>query len=159
MLAIYGRPADWNWLLMFHVISALLLVSAALVVTTASLYALRRTTATEATLLLRRLALRTNLFLAIPAFLAVHIFGQVLADREFPKGTESPGWLDTGFLLTDVFGVVAIIILSLLQWWVLRRARSGAVAGWQAQAASWLAPAGLGMLLVVLFVMAGKPGQ
>ena len=159
MLAIYGRPADWNWLLMFHVISALLLVSAALVVTTASLYALRRTTTPEATLLLRRLALRTNLFFAIPAFLAVHIFGQVLADREFPKGTESPGWLDTGFLLTDVFGVVAIIILSLLQWWVLRRARSGSLKGWQARIATWLSPVVFTLLLVVLFLMAGKPGS
>jgi hypothetical protein len=157
MLAIYGRPTDWNWLLMFHVMSAFALIGAALVVTSASVYALRRGSP-EASLMLRRLALRVNLFFALPAFIAVHLFGQILADREFPSGVKSPGWLDAGFGLTDAFGIFGIIVLSLIQWWALRKARKGP-AGWQGTVASGLAPASFALLLVVLFVMSGKPGS
>jgi hypothetical protein len=156
MLAIYGRPTDWNWLLMFHIMSAFALIGAALVVTSASVYALR--SSPEASLMLRRLALRANLFFVLPAFIAVHLFGQILADREFPSGVKSPGWLDAGFGLTDAFGIFGIIVLSLIQWWALRKARTGPV-GWQGAVATWLAPATFALLLVVLFVMAGKPGS
>jgi uncharacterized membrane protein len=158
MLALYGRPHSWNWLLMFHVISAFTLLAAALVVTCASVAARRSAARPEATLLLRQIALRANLFLAVPAFLGLHIFGMVLADKEYPKGTKTPGWLDAGFGLTDLFGIVGIVILSLLQWWALRRTRAGKP-GWQGTVSGWLAPASFALLLVVLFLMAGKPGQ
>lgn len=160
MLAVYGygRPDTWNWLLMFHVLSALVLVAGAFLVTTASLYALRAGTP-ERVLLLRRLALRTNLFLAIPAFVGAYVLGIALADKEFPDDAEEPDWLGIGFGLTDLYGIVGIILLSLLQWWVVRRARRGDLRGWQAQLASWLAPVGLALLLVVLFAMSAKPGS
>jgi hypothetical protein len=158
MIGAYGRPHTWSWLLTFHVISAVVLVGAAITVAILSVAAIRQTDAARVTLL-RRLALRTTLLLGIPAFLGAHIFGMILADKEYPSGTKSPGWLDAGFGITDAFGVFGIIVLGLLQWWVLRRSRSGKTHGWQAQLATWLSPATMAVLFVVLFVMAGKPGQ
>jgi hypothetical protein len=40
---------------------------------------------------------------------------------------------------------------------VVRRARAGATQGWQGQLATYLAPLVLASLLVVLFLMSGKP--
>jgi hypothetical protein len=157
MLAIYGRPDTWNWLLLFHILSAVLVFAGAIVVTAASLAALR-TAAPERALLLRRVALITGL-LTIPPYIGIHIFGGLLADREFPKGVDDPGWLGAGFGLTDLYGLISIILLSLLQWWVVRRARRGDTLGWQPKLASWLSPIGPALLLVVLFLMSAKPGQ
>jgi len=158
MIAAYGRPHTWSWLLTFHVISAIVLVGAAITVAILSIAAIRQTDAARVTLL-RRLALRTTLFLAIPAFLGAHIFGMILAGKEYPSGVKTPGWLEDGFGLTDAFGVFGIIVLGLLQWWVLRRTRSGKTHGWQAQLATWLSPVTMVLLFVVLFAMAGKPGS
>ncbi len=156
-LAAFGRPSSWNWLLMFHLFSAFVLVAGFLVVATASVLALR--SRGDASLLLRRIALRTNLMVVIPGFVGTHIFGMILGDREYPKGAKTPGWLDAAFGLTDLFGIVWIILLSLLQWWVLRRARKDKAGGWQAQVASWVPPLGLALLGAIVFVMAGKPGS
>jgi cytochrome bd-type quinol oxidase subunit 2 len=156
MLAIYGRPDTWNWLLLFHILSAVLVFAGAIVIAAASLAALR-TTADRA-LLLRRVALRTSLLTIVP-YIGIHIFGGLLSEREFPKGVEEPGWLGASWGLTALYGIISIILLSLLQWWVVRRTRSGSALGWQEKLASWLAPVGPALLLVVLFLMSGKPGQ
>ena len=157
MLAVYGRPDTWNWLLLFHIVSAMLVFVGAIVVASASLYALR-IAAPERALLLRRVALITSL-LTIPPYIGIHIFGGLLSDREFPKGVDEPGWLGASWGLVSLYGIISIILLSLLQWWVVRRTRAGDVSGWQAKLASWLSPVGPALLLVVLFLMSGKPGQ
>lgn len=157
MLGLYGRPHDWSWLLTFHLFGAFVLIGAALTVSVVSLAALRQTAADRVTLL-RRAALRTNLLAFIPALIVVYVFGAWLASKEhLDKNT--PTWLDLAFRLTDMAVVVGGILLSLLQWWVLRRARAGQLGGWQAQTASYLSPVVLTALLVVLFLMSGKPGN
>jgi hypothetical protein len=108
--------------------------------------------------MLRSVAFRTNLALVLPAFIAVIVLGGSLADKEYP-GDVSPDWLDASSVITEIAGIVGAILLTLLQWWVLRRARAGAIRGWQAAVATYVAPLVLASLFVVLFLMAGKPGQ
>ena len=155
MLALFGRPDSWNWLLMFHVLGALVLVGAALAVTATSLLAVRTTDAALTTLL-RRVAFRTNLALVLPGFVAAIVLGGALADKEYDEDT-APDWLEAAFSITFLAGIVGGILLTLLQWWVLRRARAGETRGWQAQTASYVAPLVLAALLVVLFLMSAKP--
>ena len=57
-----------------------------------------------------------------PGVVAVHVFGGILADREY-HGHE-PSWLSTGFAITTVATIVALL-LAVVQFWVLRRARAG----------------------------------
>jgi hypothetical protein len=156
MLAIFGRPDTWNWLLMFHLLAAFILVGASFVVSGASLVAARLPDQDVVTML-RRLAFRTNLSLVLPGFIAVIVLGAALTDKEYPGDAKTPGWLDAAWRLTEITGVVGGILLTLLQWWVLRRARSGELRGWQAQLASYVAPLVFVVLLVVLFLMTGKP--
>jgi hypothetical protein len=158
VLAVFGRPDSWNWLLLFHIVSALLLVAGSFVVTGVSLAA-TRTAAANIVTTLRQIAFRTNLALVLPAFIAVHLLGGVLAEKEYPDEAASPDWLDVGFGITTISGIVGGILLTLLQWWVLKRARAGQLKGWQAAVASYLAPVILASLWVVLFLMTAKPGK
>jgi hypothetical protein len=148
------RPTDWNWLL-FHLLAAFALVAGVLVVTLTSAAAGRPGRPEQAPLL-RAIGFRTNLVLVIPAFVAIHILGGLLADREFPDGTKEPGWLDASFSITTVATVVAAV-LAFVQYWVLRRARTGSTAGWQALTATSVPPVVLAALVVVIVLMAGKP--
>src|SRR5262249_16868677 len=107
-------------------------------------------------LLLRTLAFRANLAIVLPAFVGVHVLGQTLSDREFPNGGE-PGWVGTAFALTDAGLVVGGILLTLLQWWLVRRTRAASAPGWAVGVATVLPPLVLAVLLATVFVMAGKP--
>jgi len=79
MLALI-RPNDWNWLLMFHLLAAFMLVGGVLTVVLTSLAA-GRSTDPEHVPLLRAIAFRTNLVVVLPGFIAVLVFGTVLSDR------------------------------------------------------------------------------
>ena len=149
------RPGDWNWLLFGHLLAAFSLVAGLTVVTLTSLAAVGRGPGPP-TLLLQTIAFRTNLVVVIPAFVAVHVLGGILAGREFPGGSEEPGWLDTSFVITTVATVVAVA-LALLQYLLVRRARAGRTGDLQARAAACVPPLVLAALLVVVVLMAGKP--
>jgi hypothetical protein len=147
------RPSEWNWLLLFHLLFGFALVGGVLAVTLLSLAARG---ACEQVLLLRTLAFRTNLAVVLPAFVGVHILGQTLSDREFPNGGE-PGWVGTAFGLTDAGLVLGGVVLTLLQWWVVRRTRAASAPGWAVGVATVLPPLVLALLVAIVFVMAGKP--
>jgi hypothetical protein len=147
------RPESWNWLLFFHLLFAFVLVGGVVTVLISSLAA--GASRSEHVPLLRAIAFRTNLLVVLPAFIAVHVFGQVLADREY--GDSEPDWLSLGFGLTDAALIVGGVLLTLLQYWVLRRVRGGNTGGWPARAATLLPPLVLATLIAVIVLMAGKP--
>jgi hypothetical protein len=148
------RPDDWNWLLMFHLLAAFTLVGGVLTVVLTSLAA-GRSTDPEHVPLLRAIAFRTNLVVVLPAFIAVQAFGDVLSNREY-HGHE-PDWLSIGFLLTDIALIVGGVLLTLLQFWVLRRVRAGELGGWPAELATYVPALVLATLVTVIVLMAGKP--
>jgi len=79
MIAVL-RPDSWNWLLLFHLLAASALVGGVLTVVLVSLAAGRKAWP-EQVPLLRAIAFRTNLVVVLPAFIAVHVFGDLLANR------------------------------------------------------------------------------
>ena len=148
------RPTEWNWILLGHLASAFILIAGLIVVVLVSLAAQRKSTHSDHVPLLRAIAFRSNLVLVIAPFVAVHIFGALLADREY--GDADPGWLGASFAITTIATVVALVLLA-IQFWVLRRVRAGHLGGWQASLATYLAPLLLIAMTVVLVLMAGKP--
>jgi hypothetical protein len=148
------RPNDWNWLLLAHLLFAFALVAGVLTVVVTSLAA-RPGARPEHVPLLRAIAFRTNLVLVLPAFVAVHVFGDLLSNREY-HGHE-PDWVSLGFSITDVALIVGGVLLTLLQFWVLRRVRAGHPGGWPAQMATYLPAVVLAALVTVIVLMAGKP--
>jgi hypothetical protein len=147
------RPTDWNWLLFGHLATAFLLVGGLILMTVVSIAA-ERTASSDQVPLLRALAFRVNLLLVVPMLVAIHIFGAILSDREYDSS--EPGWLGAGFAITSVATIVAVVLVF-LQFWVVRRVRRGATAGWPAVAATYLAPLLLAAMVVVIVLMAGKP--
>lgn len=157
MLALVDRGSTINWLLFFHILGAVVLVAASMAVTVSSLVALRTTVADRAAYY-RQTAFRINLFAVLPAFLVVFFIGGSISDKEgLTKNT--PSWLDAGATITFLAGITGAILLTLLQWWVLRRVRKGELRGWPAALASYVAPLILAALFVVLFLMSAKPGS
>jgi hypothetical protein len=158
VVALLGRPDTWNWLLFFHLLFAFVLVGAVITVMLVSVAA--RAAAWEAHLpLLRGVAFWTNLGVVLPSFIGLRVVAQALADREFPDGAPTPDWLDLAYPLTDGALVIGGVLLTLLQYWVLRRARAGKTGGWQAVLATVLPPLFLATLVTVIVLMAGKPGS
>lgn len=149
------RPADWNWLLFGHLLAAFALVAGVIVVTLTSAAATRSGRPDQRPML-RAVGFRTNLVVVIPAFVGIHVLGGLLADREFPDDTGEPGWLGASFAITTIATVVAAV-LAVLQYWALRRARTGSSGGWQAQTATYVPPVVLAALVVVIVLMTGKP--
>ncbi len=148
------RPNDWNWLLLFHLLFAFTLVGGLIVVVTTS-WAANRRSLHEHVSLLWAIAFRANLFLVLPGFVGAHVFGDLLAGREYRYG--DPGWLSAGFAITDVSLIVGGVGLTLLQFWVLRRVRSGRPGGRPATLATLVPPLVLGAMVAVIVLMAGKP--
>jgi len=143
-----------DWLLFAHVLSAMVLFGGVLAVGTVSLAA-QRWAWPDQVPLLRAIAFRTNLFVVLPGFVAVHVFGDLLANREFKH--DQPGWLDIGFAITDVDLILGGVLLTLLQFWVLRRTRAGEPGGWPAGLATALPAIVLAVLVAAIVLMAGKP--
>lgn len=141
-------------LLFFHVLSTMLLVGGVLTVAAVSLAAARKAWPDQVPLL-RAIAFRTNLVVVLPAFIAVHVFGDLLANREYKHS--KPDWLNIGYLITDIDLIVGGVLLTLLQFWVLRRTRAGRLGGWPAELASYLPTVVLAALVTVIVLMAGKP--
>jgi hypothetical protein len=148
------RPESWNWLLFFHLLFAFVLIGGLLTVVFTSFAAARHARVAQAPLL-RGIAFGTNLAVVLPSFIGLRVFGEILADREY--GDAEPDWLEASFALTDLSIAVGGIVLTLIQYWVLRRARSGNPGGWPAQLATFLPPAVLVVLVAVIVMMAGKP--
>ena len=148
------RPTDWNWLLLFHLLAAFTLVGGVITVVLVSLAANRKAWPAQVPLL-RAIAFRTNLVVVLPAFIGVHVFGDLLASREYKHG--DPDWLSAGFAITDVSLILGGVLLTLLQFWVLRRTRAGQTGGWPAALASYLPVVILAALVSVIVLMAGKP--
>jgi hypothetical protein len=141
-------------LLFAHILSAMILVGGVLTVVTVSAAAQQRAWPDQIPLL-RALAFRTNLLIVLPGFIAVHVFGDLLANREYEH--YQPDWLDIGFAITDIDLIVGGVVLTLLQFWVLRRTRAGEPGGWPASLATilpWIVLAGL---VAAIVLMAGKP--
>jgi heme/copper-type cytochrome/quinol oxidase subunit 2 len=148
------RPDSWNWLLFFHLLFAFLLVGGTIAVVIVSIAA-GRERSTHAPLL-RATAFRTNLLVVLPSLIGAYVLGEVLAGKEFDSG--EPDWLELGRILTSAAVVVGGVLVTLLQYRVLRKARSGQTGGRPAQLAAALPVAVLATVVTVIVLMAGKPG-
>jgi hypothetical protein len=146
------RPDAWNFPLFLHVLGATVLV-ALLAVAAVVLVAARRAgddrTATV------RLAFRTLLIGAIPAYIVMRAGAEWIAHKEDLTDSKA-SWIDIGRGVADG-GMLVLIVLTVLAGLAYRRARRG---GQPLTLVRWAT--GLTLLLIVaygvaLWAMATKP--
>ena len=110
MLAII-RPDSWNFPLFLHVLGAIVLVGAV----AATLLAAGRS---KDSALLRSVAFRTLLIVALPGWVLMRFAGEWINSREDIPG--DPGWLGTGYIVGDM-GLVILLVGTIVGWWSTRR--------------------------------------
>ena len=144
------RPDSWNFPLFVHVLGASVLIGGLLAAASALGFAGRDPR-------FLRLGYRSLLAIALPGWLVMRIGAEWIASKEgwTKKGAPTPTWLDIGFLLADIGGL--ILLVSLIVGGVgVRRLRSGGGAG-LLRATLVLSVVLLAGYLVAVWAMAGKP--
>ena len=141
------RPDAWDFPLFLHVLGSVLLFGGIASLVVVSVAGLR---IPDHAALLRRLAFWTTLVVVWPAYIVMRVGAQWILSREGLDNGGPPGWVAVGLVVADG-GIVVILVLTLLGWLALRRARLG----------PWFA--GLSVVYLVAlgvawFAMSAKPG-
>ena len=144
------RPGSWEFPLFLHVLGAMILVGGLLA--GASSLALAR-----GDVRFLRLGYRSLLAVALPGWLLMRIGAEWIASREgwTHEGVPTPTWLNIGFILADVGGL--ILLVSLVVGGIgVRRLRAGQGAT-LLRTTLVLSVVLLGAYVVAVWAMAGKP--
>jgi hypothetical protein len=146
------RPDSWNFPLFLHVLGASMLVGL-LAVAVAVLIAATRSGDDRTAAV--RLAFRTLLIGAIPAYLVMRVGAEWIADKENLTDSDA-SWIGIGYSVADG-GLLLLIVVNVLAGLAYRRARRG---GQPLTLVRWTT--GLTLLLIVayavaLWAMAAKP--
>ena len=145
------RPDSWNFPLFLHVLGAMVLVALLATAAVVLVVSLRGDDRAPAL----RLAFRTLLIGAIPAYLVMRVGAEWVASKEHLEDSEA-SWIGIGYSVADG-GMLLLIVLTILTGIANRRARRG---GQPTGLARWAT--GLTLLLIVaygvaLWAMSTKP--
>lgn len=141
------RPDSWNFPLLLHVLGAMVLVGAAALGSLAALGAGR----SPETPFLRRLAFRSFLIVALPAYIVMRIGAEWLYSKEFGDGVDDPTWIGIGYVTADA-GALLLLITLILSGLAVRRGSPG-----MTRAAGILSLIAVLAWLVAAWAMSGKP--
>ena len=144
------RPDSWNFPLFLHVLGAMILVGGLL--TGASTLGFAR-----GDVRFLRLGYWSLLAVSLPGWILMRAGGEWIASKEgwTKSGVKSPTWLDIGFLLADLGGL--ILLISLIVGGVgVYRLRKGKGSG-LLKGTLVLSIILLAAYVVAVWAMAGKP--
>jgi hypothetical protein len=147
------RPHSWDLPLFLHVAGAMVLVGALVVVGWTLVKAWRGDTAG-----FTRVAFRTLLYVAIPAFIVMRVGAQWIADKEGILDAKSdPSWIGIGFSSSDGGGLLVIIATVLAGLGARRLSREGGASLTLGRVAAVLTLIPLIAFLVTIWAMTSKP--
>jgi len=144
------RPDTWNYLLLLHVIGAMILVGG-LLTGAAALAAARG----DARML--RLGYWSLLAVALPGYVAMRIGAETLLSKETDVAPQidDATWVGIGYIVAD--GGALLLLVSLIVGGIgVRKLRGGGGAGWL-RAAMVLSMVILVAALVAVWAMGAKP--
>ena len=144
------RPDSWNFPLFLHVLGAMILIGGLL--TGASSLGFAR-----GDVKFLRLGYWSLLAVSLPGWILMRAGGEWIASREGwnKSGVPSPTWLDIGFLLADIGGLILLVSLVAGGFGVYRL-RAGKGSG-LLKVTLWLSFLLLAAYVVAVWAMAGKP--
>jgi hypothetical protein len=145
------RPDSWNFPLLLHVLGAMVLV--ALLATAAVVLSLALRSDDRAAAL--RLAFRTLLIGAIPAYLVMRVGAEWVGDKEGVVDADL-AWVDIGYMVADI-GLLVLIVMTVLTGIASRRAKRGETPSGLVRWANWLTLLLILAYGVALWAMTAKP--
>ena len=147
------RDTDVNIAVTVHVLGAMVLLGGLITAATASLAGWR-----SEGVALRRLAVKTLLIVALPAWFVMRIGAEWAYYAEgwddVPSDLE-PAWIGIGYITADLGGILLLISL-ILGWIGLRKARNGGGGG-LLRAAGVISAVLVLIYVVAVWAMGGKP--
>jgi hypothetical protein len=151
------RPDDWNFPLLVHVLGAALLVGGLLTAAAALFLAWRRQRNADAAVF-GRLAFRSLLFVAVPAWVIMRVGADWILSREnLDDLPEDPTWLELGGIIADAGAVLILVSLILAGLGARRLARSGGETSTLLRVSTVLVTVALVGYVVAVWAMSGKP--
>jgi hypothetical protein len=144
------RPDDWNVALFVHVLGAMVMFGA-LVTAAGYLFGARRGASLQAA----QAGFRSLLWAALPAFVAMRVGAQWIADEEGLADSDA-AWIGIGFIVSDL-GALLIIVATVAAGLALRRARRAQTAGSSAGLAAWVVAVLIVAYLIAIWAMTTKP--
>jgi peptidoglycan biosynthesis protein MviN/MurJ (putative lipid II flippase) len=145
------RPDSWNFPLLLHVLGAMVLVALLAVAAVVLSAALRSDDRAGAL----RLAFRTLLIGAIPAYLVMRVGAEWVASKENLEDADF-AWINIGYSVADG-GLLLLIVMTVLTGIASRRAKRGDTPSGLVRWANGLALLLIVAYAVALWAMAAKP--
>jgi heme A synthase len=145
------RPDSWNFPLLLHVLGAMVLVALLAVAAVVLSAALRSDDRAGAL----RLAFRTLLIGAIPAYLVMRVGAEWVASKEKLEDADF-AWINIGYSVADG-GLLVLIGMTVLTGIASRRAKRGDTPSGLVRWANGLALLLIVAYAVALWAMAAKP--
>jgi hypothetical protein len=155
MMVLAIRPDSWNFPLLLHVASAMVLVGAAVVAAVALTQALR-TSEPRGAAALQRFGARTLLWVAVPMSVLLNVDAEWIKSKEFPSGASDPAWIGWGYT-TATSSLIFLVIATILASLAVRRSRAGSGIGKLSRAATGLSLLSIAILLIAIWAMTTKP--
>jgi hypothetical protein len=145
------RPDSWNIALLVHVLGAVILIGGLVTASAAAIAGW-----SDEAVTLRRLSYRSLLIVAFPGYIVMRIGAQWVESKEgLDTLTNTPTWLDIGYITADGGGLLLLIAL-ILGGIGIRKSRSGGGGG-LLKASSVIATLLVAVYLVTVWAMGGKP--
>ncbi len=146
------RPDGWNLALFFHLLGGMLLVGAA-VLAAAALFSASRSGSVAAA----RLGYRSLLLGVIPAWIAMRVSAEWIADKEGLNVDDPPSWVEIGYVTSEptLLLLIAATVLSGLYVRGAGAAETGV--GGRPRIAAVLVALTLVAYLVAIWAMTTKP--
>jgi hypothetical protein len=113
------QPPSGNLPLFLHVLGAVVVFGTTATLAVAG-FASRRNA--EHNALLARTVVWTFLLGVLPAWILMRIGAEWIRSKEFPSGSDEPGWIGVGYLVSDGTAVL-LIVTGILAWLSVRRGR------------------------------------
>lgn len=155
MMVLAIRPDSWNFPLLLHVASAMLLVAAAVVAAVALAQALR-TSEQDGAVSLQRFGARTLLWVAVPMSFLLNVDAEWIRSKEFASGSSDPAWIGWGYATAES-SLIVLVIATILASLAVRRSRAGSGIGKLSKAATGLSLLSIAILLIAIWAMTTKP--
>jgi hypothetical protein len=150
------RPDEWNYALLTHVFGALLLVGAVMTAV-CFLFAGWRSKTPADSLAFGRLAFKTLLFVALPAWFVMRLGAAWIYDKEGFTGDNEPAWLGIGWATAEPGGLLLLITIILAGSSARRLRTGGGTMATLGKVTTVLATLVLIAYIVAVWAMGAKP--